>query len=63
MLEVVILKPAVENGGFQDDRCLFKFVSIFVGNGQSFELASSCNAPNDLDDFFEADNVIFLFIV
>ena len=33
--------PAVENGGFQDDRWRFKPVSIFVGNGQSFELASS----------------------
>ena len=34
--------PAVENGGFQDDRCRFKPVSIFVGSGQSFKLASSC---------------------
>ena len=33
--------PAVENGGFQDDRCRFKPIAIFVGNGQSFELASS----------------------
>ena len=34
--------PAVENGGFQDDRCRFKPTSIFVGNGQSLKLASSC---------------------
>ena len=33
--------PAVENGGFQDDRCPLKPISIFVGNGQSLKLASS----------------------
>ena len=35
--------PAVKNGGFQDDRCRFKPVSIFVGNGQSLKLAPNCS--------------------
>ena len=44
--------PAVENGGFQDDRCRFKLISILVmqsvmaqnalmGNGQSYKLLES----------------------
>ena len=33
--------PAVENGGFQDDRCLFKSISIFVGKGENFKLLES----------------------
>ena len=54
--------PAVENGGFQDDRCLFKPTSIFVGNEQSFKLTSSCYALkiNYLADKFQKNTPQYL---
>ena len=32
--------PAVENGGFQDDRCSFKHISKLMGNRQFMVVVS-----------------------